>query len=103
MYTGVDGIEDGVFGNEVVEESTKKLMDKQKHQIAELTPKLRDIVAMIDTEKALAIQFVSDYIDNNKDSDDIMRGELKAAKRYREYLDTLKTKFALALGESKRK
>lgn len=101
MYTGVDGIQDGVFGNQKLEETTQRKIDEQKRLVAELTPKLQDIVDMIDAERAVAIQFVTDYVDNNSDADDILRGELKAAARYRKYLDELKTKFVLALNETK--
>lgn len=102
LYTGVDGVQDGTFGNEAIEESTKKLLDDQKHQLAELTPKLQGIIDMIDNEKAMTIQFITDYVDSTKDSDQIMRAELMAASRYRKYLDELKTKFSLALKETRK-
>lgn len=102
MYTGVDGELNGVFGNEQVEESTKKLLDEQKKQIAELTPKLQDIITMLDAERDMVLDFISGYVDATTDPDDLFRAELKAAGRYRKYLDTLKTKFALALNEVKK-
>ena len=100
LYTGVDS--DGTFGNETVDDSVKKALDEQKHQLAELTPKLQNIIDMLDSERAIAIQFIADYVDNVKASDPILRGELIATARYRKYLDDLKTKFSLALNETKK-
>lgn len=100
MYTGVDGA--GMFGNEELEASTKQALDDQKHLLAELTPKLQAIVDMIDSERAIVIEFIAGYVDSTKDDDDLFRAELKAAGRYRVYLDNLKTKFALALRETKK-
>ena len=102
MYTGVDGTQDGVFGNESVEESTKQLLDEQKRQMAELTPKLQDIVTMLEAEKDMILDFIAGYVDSTKDNDDLFRAELKAAGMYRKYLDNLKTKFSLALNEVKK-
>lgn len=103
LYTGVDGEPvSGIFGNETVDESTKKLIDEQKKLVAELTPKLQSLVDMIDSEMSLAVTFIADYIDNTKDNDELLRGELKAAARYRAYLSTLKSKFVLALNETKK-
>ncbi len=102
MYTGVDGVNDGVFGNERLEESTKELLDEQKRQLTELTPKLQDIVTMLEAEKDMILDYISGYVDTTKDGDDLFRAELKAAGMYRKYLDTLKTKFALALNEAKK-
>lgn len=100
LYSGVDN--SGVFGNEVLDESTKEIIDEQKRQLAELTPKLRDIVTMLDAERDMVLDFISGYVDATNDDDELFRAELKAAGRYRKYLDTLKTKFALALEESKK-
>ena len=103
LYTGVDGEQiSGVFGNEVVEEKTAEKIHEQEVLLKELTPQLESIIEMIDAEKALAISFISDYVDATNDSDELLRGELKAAARYRKYLDTLKTKFVLALNETKK-
>lgn len=101
LYTGVDDIKDGVFGNEVIEESTKKILDEQKKQIAELTPKLQDIVDMLDGEikSVMSIdRFTSAAAMNSED----LRAEIQASALYKSYLDNLKTKFALALGEVKK-
>lgn len=98
LYTGVDAT--GVFGNEVLDDSTKEIIDEQKRQLAELTPKLRDIVAMLDAERDMVLDFISGYVDATTDDDELFRAELKAAGRYRKYLDGLKTKFKLALEET---
>lgn len=98
LYTGVDAT--GVFGNEVLDDSTKDIIDEQKRQLAELTPKLRDIVAMLDAERDMVLDFISGYVDATTDDDELFRAELKAAGRYRKYLDGLKTKFKLALEET---
>lgn len=98
LYTGVDST--GVFGNEVLDDSTKEIIDEQKRQLAELTPKLKDIVAMLDAERDMVLDFISGYVDATTDDDELFRAELKAAGRYRKYLDGLKTKFKLALEET---
>lgn len=103
MYTGVDNAQDGIFGNERVEASVKAKMEEQRHQIAELTPKLQEIVDMIDAEKQIVIDFITTYVDATSDIEADIKSELKAAGRYRKYLDELKTKFALALNETKGK
>lgn len=89
-------------GNEVVEESVKQLIDEQKRQIAELTPKLQDIVTMLDAERDMVLDFIAGYVDSTTDGE--MQGwiEVKAAGRYRKYISELKTKFALALNETKK-
>jgi len=102
LYTGVDSDPNGVFGNEEVNQDTEKILQEQKALIGELTPKLQSLIDAIETERQLSIQFIADYVDNTSDDDQIMRGELKAAARYRKYLDTLKTKFTLALNEVKK-
>jgi hypothetical protein len=99
LYTGVDGT--GMFGNEEKDEVTQRKLDEQKKQIAELTPKLQDIIDMIDNERAITLQYIADYVDATKDTEDTVKAELKAAGRYRSYLDELKTKFGLALQEVK--
>lgn len=99
LYTGVDGEPNGVFGNEEVDKDIEKLIQEQKALIGELTPKLQSLIDAIEEERKIAIDFIVEYMDNTKDDDEIMRGELKAAARYRKYLDGLKTKFTLALSE----
>lgn len=102
MYTGVDGELDGIFGNEAVEETTKAKIDEQRKQIAELTPKLQEIVNMIESERKLTLDFIATYVDNTGDTEDNVKAELKAAGRYRKYLSDLQTKFALILNETKK-
>ena len=103
MYTGVDGEVDGVFGNEKIEPTTKRKLDDQKRIIQELTPKLQSIIDMIDTERQVVLDFVINYVDNTDNTEEDVKAELKAAGRYRRYLDELKTKFTLALNETRRK
>jgi len=104
LYTGVDGdIRDGIFGNENIDKDTEKLLQDQRQLVAELTPKLQSILTMLDNEIDLTIKFITDYVDNTKDSSDLMLGEIKAAARYRKYLGELKTKFTLALNEAHKK
>jgi len=99
LYTGVDN--SGVFGNEVIEESTKEKIDEQKRQLAELTPKLRDIIDMLDREIKLVMSIDRFDIATTQPEKDI-RAELQAAALYKGYLDNLKTKFRLALEEVKK-
>lgn len=101
LYTGVDGTSDGIFGNEVVEESTQKVIDEQKKLLAELTPKLRDIVQMIDNEIKLVMS-IDRFISATSQPESNLRAELQAAALYKQYLSTLKTKFAIALDEAKK-
>lgn len=103
LYTGVDGEIDGMFGNETTEDSVKELVQAQQHQLRELTPQLEGIITMLDNERATVLEFIAGYVDNTKDLDENYRAELKAAGRYRTYLGTLKTKFELALNETKGK
>lgn len=103
LYTGVDDVQDGVFGNEKHDEATQRLLDEQKKQLAEITPKLQNIIDMIDSERQITLEFITGYVDSTKDDSDNFKAELKAAGRYRKYLDELKTKFALALNEAKGK
>lgn len=103
LYTGVDNVQDGIFGNEVVEESTQKKIDEQRKLVAELTPKLQEIVDMLESERKLTLDFIATYVDNTNDSEEGVKSELKAAGRYRKYLSELQTKFALILNESKKR
>lgn len=102
LYTGVDGIDEGQFGNEVVDDQTKDLLEKQRKQIAEITPQLEGIISMIEAERKVVLDFITGYVDTTKDDDESFRSELKAAGRYRKYLDELKTKFTLQLQETKK-
>lgn len=98
IYTGVDG----VFGNSDQEESVKDQVSEQERLIQELTPQLQDIIQMIDNEKALAIQFIADNVDSGWTKEDL-EYEAKAAGRYRNYLDGLKTQFTLKLNRTQGK
>jgi len=100
LYTGVDGEPDGIFGNEEINQETDKILQEQRQLMGELTPKLQSIVDMIDSEISVTMDFISEYVDNTKDDNELFRGELKAAARYKKYLSVLKTKFALALNEA---
>lgn len=99
LYTGVDN--DGIFGNEVLEQTTKEKVDEQKKQLAELTPKLRDIVMMLDKEIE-SVMSVDRFITATTQPESDIRAELQAAALYKAYLNVLKTKFSLALLETKR-
>lgn len=99
LYTGVDGA--GMFGNEELEASTKQALDDQKHLLAELTPKLQAIVDMIDNEIKLVMS-IDRFTTATTQAEADIRAELQAAALYKTYLDNLKTKFALALGETKK-
>lgn len=102
LYTGVDGTQqDGVFGNEAIEESTQKLLDEQKHQIAELTPKLQGIVDMLDAE-IKSVMGIDRFLTATTKPESDIRAELQASALYKAYLETLKTKFALALKETRK-
>ena len=101
-YTGVDGPQDGIFGNETIDKNTKQIIDEQKRQIAELTPKIQDILNMLEAERKTTLEFIADYVDATNDNEETIKAELKAAGRYRKYIDELKTKFALILNETKR-
>ena len=98
LYTGVDKVE-GIFGNEAIEASTKEVLDEQKKQLQELTPKLRDIVEMLDKEIALVMS-VDRFVGATTTPIEDIRAELQASALYKGYLVNLKTKFKEALRES---
>jgi TRAP-type uncharacterized transport system substrate-binding protein len=101
MYTGVDNIENGQFGNEGVDKQTQQLLDEQKRKVAELTPKLEALVTEIDSEIRQVESIDRFYAATSQPESDI-RAELQAAALYKKYLQGLKTKFTLALAETKR-
>jgi hypothetical protein len=101
-YTGIDEPINGMFDNEVVDKVTQNKLDDEKRKLAELTPQLQDIVDMITREQQIMVDFVIGYIDNTSESEENVKAELKAAGRYRKYLDELKTKFSLMLQETRR-
>jgi len=102
LYTGVDGEQTGQFGNESVDENVQQKLDEQRKLLAELTPQLEGIVNMIEAERKDVVEALADLIDKSSSSDDVDRAEIKAAARYRKYLDVLMTKFRLALQETKK-
>lgn len=102
MYTGVDNAPNGMFGNESKPENIEQLLQEEQRKVKEIAPQLEQILSMIDEEKKTIIDYITGYVDNSKESDDLYRAELKAAAMYRKYLDGLKTKYTLILNESKR-
>lgn len=101
MYTGVDNIEDGQFGNVKVDDQTKQLLIDEKKKRAELTPKLEALITEIDSEIKQVESIDRFYAATSQPESDI-RAELQAAALYKKYLQGLKTKFKLALAETKR-
>lgn len=102
-YTGVDEPINGIFGNEKVDEETKQKLEDERRKLAELTPQLQDIVDMLENERKITIDFITSYVDNTNDNEEDLKSELKAAGRYRKYIEELKTKFTLMLNETKGK
>lgn len=102
MYTGVDSETiGGVFGNEIKNPEIEKIEQEQERLIKELTPKLKDILKMIENERKDVLEAIAEFTDNSLESEEVNTSEVKAAARYRKYLSLLKTKFALALGEAR--
>lgn len=102
LYTGIDGEpKTGQFGNEVIDRETAEKIHDQTVLIKELTPKLQSILDMIENERADVIEAIADFIERSDKSEEVNSSEIKAAARYRKYLDVLKTKFTLALNETK--
>lgn len=103
MYSGVDNEpNNGIFGNEIVPEQTKEILDNQKRILKELTPQLEGLIAMIDSEidSVMSIdRFTMATIQPESD----IRAELQAAALYKQYLVTLKNRFILDLNETKKK
>lgn len=105
LYTGVDNspVEDtGIFGNEAMDESTKQQIAEQEHKLKELTPQLESILEMLNAEKKTAVDFVTGLVDDASLEESKAIVEIKAAARYRRYLDELITKFTLQLNETKK-
>jgi len=102
MYSGVDGVPDGgMFGNETIDKETQQKLQDQDRQLKELTPKLQELLAVIDAEIASVFsirRFTSATTQPEKD----IRAELQAAALYEQYLNVLKTKFILAMNETKK-
>ncbi len=100
LYTGVDEVPTGVFGNEVKDKETEQLLQEQRAKLQELTPKLATILDMIDKEIALVMSIDRFGSATSVPEADI-RSELQAAALYKQYLDILKTKFTIVLRETK--
>lgn len=101
MYTGVDNIQEGQFGNEGLDKETQLKLDEERRKVAELTPKLEELVGEIDSEIA-AVTSVDRFFAATSQPESDIRAELQAAALYKKYLQGLKTRFALALAETKR-
>ena len=101
MYTGVDNIEDGQFGNVKVDDQTKQLLIDEKKKRAELTPKLEALITEIDSE-IKQVESIDRFFAATSQPESDIRAELQAAALYKKYLQGLKTKFTLALAEAKR-
>lgn len=100
LYSGIDA-EPGQFGNEIKDEAVAQKILDQERQIKELTPKIEDLLAIIDAEIA-SVMSIDRFITSANSSEDNIRSELQAAALYKNYLTTLKTKFILALQEARR-
>ena len=101
LYTGVDGVELGQFGNESIDETTKVLLEEQKKFQAEVTPQLEAILEMLDSEikEVMSIdRFTTAAAMKSED----LRAEIQASALYKQYIEGLKTKFRLQLQESKK-
>lgn len=101
LYTGVDNEPTGIFENEVTEEGIKEKIKDQERQIKELTPKIQDLISIIETEEK-SVMSIERFISATTQPEDNIRAELQAAALYKQYLGTLKTKFILALQEAKK-
>lgn len=101
MYTGVDQEPKGSFGNEIKDEEVEQKIQDQERLIKELTPKLQDLLDIIDAEIA-SVMSIDRFLTASKDPESDIRSELQAAALYKSYLGNLKTKFVLALNEVKK-
>lgn len=101
MVTGVDSEPNGQFDNDVKDKDLEEKIQAERLQISELTPKLQAIVEMIDIEIKAATD-ISSFLEATIQPEVDVRSELKAKANYKKYLEMLKTKFALALEETKR-
>jgi uncharacterized protein YjcR len=102
MYTGVDQEPSGMFDNEPKDDATVQLIQEQERLVKELTPKLQDLLEIIDNEIA-SVMSIDRFVTAATQSKEMIQAELQAAALYKGYLDTLKTKFVLALNEVKKK
>jgi len=100
LYTGVDQ-EPGLFENEIKDEGVKQKIQDQERLIKELTPKLQELLNIIDAE-IRSVTSIDRFLTATTQSNENIRAELQAAALYKSYLDNLKTKFTLALNEAKK-
>ena len=102
LYTGLDGEPaNGVFGNETDDEAVAEKIREQENQLKELTPQLEGIIAMLDAE-IKDVMSIDRFTTATAQKKEDIRAELQASALYKKYLDVLKTKFALALNETKK-
>jgi hypothetical protein len=101
LYTGVDELPTGVFGNEVKDEQTDRMLKDQEIKIKELTPQLTGLIEMIDEEIKLVMS-IDRFATATSQLEGDIRAELQASALYKKYLDNLKTKFSIALEELKK-
>jgi DNA-binding MarR family transcriptional regulator len=101
LYTGLDEIPKGTFGNEVKDEQTQQLLDDERKKIKELTPKLQELIDSIDSEIKL-VMGIDRFATATTQPESDIRAELQAAALYKQYLEQLKTKFRLALNETRK-
>lgn len=99
LYTGVDQ-DPGMFQNEIKDEAVSEKIQEQERLIKELTPKLQDLLNIIDAE-IKAVDTISDFMNATDKPEADIRSELKSRALYKAYLSTLKTKFTLAMNEVK--
>jgi cell division septal protein FtsQ len=100
MYTGIDQIPD-LTNPEGRDEETKQLLEAQANLLKELTPNLEAIIDMIEGEIA-EVMSIKRFTTCTLTPETDIRSELQASALYEKYLQQLKTKFALALGETRK-
>lgn len=102
LYTGVDNEPNqGAFGNEIKDEKVAQKIQDQERLIKELTPKIQELLNIIDSEID-SVMSIKRFTSAAKDPEIDIRSELQAAALYEKYLGQLKTKFTLALQETKK-
>lgn len=101
MYTGVDNIEDGQFGNETVDKETQRKLEEERRKVQEITPKIELLLESIDAEIA-EVMSIDRFASATSQPEADIRAELQASALYKKYLTGLKTKLTLALAEAKR-
>lgn len=101
-YTGIDNDpNEGSFGNEIKDEEVEKKIQEQERLLKELTPKLQELLDIIDAE-IKQVMSIDRFLTASKDPEVDIRSELQAAALYKQYLGQLKTNFTLKLNETKK-